>query len=54
MGEEFDLQYLRQLKKNAKNAFYRADKQEMYPLQFHKRSIVSFVFFTNFDLKCEK
>ncbi|KRX58311.1 hypothetical protein T09_2816 [Trichinella sp. T9] len=33
----FHLQYLRQLKKNAKNAFYMADKQEMYPLQFHKR-----------------
>ncbi|KRX38048.1 hypothetical protein T05_152, partial [Trichinella murrelli] len=32
----FHLQYLRQLKKNAKNAFYMADKQEMYPLQFHK------------------
>ncbi|KRX81074.1 hypothetical protein T06_399 [Trichinella sp. T6] len=30
--------YLRQLKKNAKNAFYMADKQEMYPLQFRKRS----------------
>ncbi|KRZ83637.1 hypothetical protein T08_10458 [Trichinella sp. T8] len=39
---DFTFNIYRQLKKNAKSAFYMADNQEMYPLQFHKRSFVIF------------